>query len=52
MISPSYGGRARAAASSALTFSWSELRNSLMRRMVADGMLGKKSGQGFYRWDG
>jgi 3-hydroxybutyryl-CoA dehydrogenase len=24
----------------------------LMRRMVADGKLGKKSGQGFYRWDG
>ena len=23
----------------------------LMRRMVADGKLGKKSGQGFYRWD-
>jgi 3-hydroxybutyryl-CoA dehydrogenase len=24
----------------------------LLRRMVADGKLGKKSGQGFYRWDG
>ncbi len=24
---------------------------ALMRRMVADGMLGKKSGRGFYRWD-
>jgi 3-hydroxybutyryl-CoA dehydrogenase len=23
----------------------------LMRRMVADGKLGKKSGEGFYRWD-
>jgi 3-hydroxybutyryl-CoA dehydrogenase len=23
----------------------------LMRRMVAEGKLGKKSGQGFYRWD-
>jgi 3-hydroxybutyryl-CoA dehydrogenase len=23
----------------------------LMRRMVADGQLGKKSGRGFYRWD-
>jgi 3-hydroxybutyryl-CoA dehydrogenase len=23
----------------------------LMRRMVADGLLGKKSGRGFYRWD-
>ncbi len=23
----------------------------LLRRMVADGKLGKKSGQGFYRWD-
>ncbi len=23
----------------------------LMRRMVAEGQLGKKSGQGFYRWD-
>jgi 3-hydroxybutyryl-CoA dehydrogenase len=24
----------------------------LLRRMVADGKLGKKSGEGFYRWDG
>ncbi len=24
----------------------------LMRRMVAEGKLGKKSGEGFYRWDG
>lgn len=24
----------------------------LLRRMVADGRLGKKSGEGFYRWDG
>jgi 3-hydroxybutyryl-CoA dehydrogenase len=24
----------------------------LLRRMVADGQLGKKSGHGFYRWDG
>lgn len=24
---------------------------ALMRQMVADGRLGKKSGQGFYRWD-
>jgi 3-hydroxybutyryl-CoA dehydrogenase len=24
----------------------------LMRRMVGEGKLGKKSGQGFYRWDG
>lgn len=24
----------------------------LMRRMVADGKLGKKSGEGFYRWEG
>ena len=23
---------------------------ALMRRMVAEGKLGKKSGQGFYRW--
>ena len=23
----------------------------LMRRMVAQGKLGKKTGQGFYRWD-
>ena len=23
----------------------------LMRRMVADGKLGKKSGEGFYRWE-
>jgi 3-hydroxybutyryl-CoA dehydrogenase len=24
----------------------------LLRRMVGEGKLGKKSGQGFYRWDG
>jgi 3-hydroxybutyryl-CoA dehydrogenase len=24
---------------------------ALMRRMVAEGKLGKKSGRGFYRWD-
>ena len=24
----------------------------LLRRKVAEGKLGKKSGEGFYRWDG
>ena len=24
---------------------------ALMRRMVEEGKLGKKTGQGFYRWD-